>query len=434
MTIEEPAEAEVETATEAASTGSSVGDGPENSGSPVRELFADPNFRNFFVAQLFYSGVNGTLRFAFIWLVVTLSDWPSVEGIIAIALGLPAMFLSLPAGAWSDRVDRKRLYIGGTAVTLVALIAFTVVIATGNATASNTAIAALLIGMTISINMPNISAVVPLLVPEQKLMNAVALQNGGGQAAGFIGLALGGVAINVFGDAGGFAMLSVVTALSLLLMTRVHIPSDPVGPDVEHPPMIRSMVDGMKFGFGADPLRTLLILAVILGGSFAVVQVSIPRVAEDDFGQTASAAGIVLGVFGIGMLVSSLAVARRKSMRHGLNIAIFIGIGLGLGQFLVSLAPNVWVAGIIMFGWGLNAGIAMASHRTLMQTNTPPEMMGRMMGLMMLGFMGALPIGALVSSVLAPQLGPVVTMRVVGLATMAMTIPLTWRRSIVSLR
>ena len=59
---------------------------------------------------------------------------------------------------------------------------------------------------------------------------------------------------------------------------------------------VNAEFDGMKFGFGADPLRTLLILAVILGGSFAVVQVSIPRVAEDDFGQTASAAGIVLGV------------------------------------------------------------------------------------------------------------------------------------------
>ena len=88
----------------------------------------------------------------------------------------------------------------------------------------------------------------------------------------------------------------------------------------------------------------------------------------------------------------------------------------------------------IMFAWGVNAGIAMASHRTLMQTNTPPEMMGRVMGLMMLGFAGSLPIGALTSSVLAPQLGPQMTMRVVGAATMCITIALTFRRSIVALR
>lgn len=401
---------------------------------PVRELFADRNFRNFYVAQVLYMAANGTLRFAFVWLVVTLSEWPSVEGIVAIALGLPAMFLSLPAGAWSDRVDRKRMYTYGTAVTLAALVAFTIVIASGNVTALNTGIAALVIGAAISVNTPNISAVVPLLVPERMLMNAVALQNGGGQAASFIGLAFGGVAIGLFGDAGAFALLSVVTALSLVVMLRVTIPPHPAVPDGEQPHILRSIADGAKFGFGHDPLRTLLILALILGGSFAVVQVSLPRVIEDDYGQSASAAGLVLGVFGIGMLASSLVVARRKSMRHGVNLATYLGVGVGLGQLVVGLSPNVWVAALSMFVWGAAAGVAMASHRTLMQTNTPPEMMGRVMGLLMLGFMGALPIGAFVSSVLAPQIGPAMTMRVVGLATMAMTIPLTWRKSIISLR
>ncbi|MDX2379640.1 MAG: MFS transporter [Acidimicrobiia bacterium] len=414
---------------------SGVDDGSDAGGTgPVRELLADRNFRIFYVAQVLYMGANGTLRFAFIWLVVTLSDWPSVEGIIAIALGLPAMFLSLPAGAWSDRVDRKRMYIYGTALTLAALVAFTVIVATGGATAFNAGIAALVIGALISINTPNVAAVVPLLVPERSLMNAVALQNGGGQAASFFGLALGGVAISVFGDAGAFALLSVVTALSLVAMTQVTIPSHPEVPDGERSAMLRSIVDGAKFGFGSDPLRTLLILSVVIGGSFAVVQVSLPRVIEEDYGRSASAAGLVLGAFGVGMLASSIVVARRRSMRHGVNLATFLGIGLGLGQLLVGLSPNIALATLSMLAWGAVAGVAVASHRTLIQANTPPEMMGRVMGLMMLGFMGALPIGALVSSVLAPQLGPAVTMRVVGVATMAMTIPLTWRKSIVSLR
>jgi len=69
-----------------------------------------------------------------------------------------------------------------------------------------------------------------------------------------------------------------------------------------------------------------------------------------------------------------------------------------------------------------------------MQSNTPKEMMGRVMGLMMLGFAGALPIGALVASVLAPRLGPVLTMRWVGLGAIAIGVGLTWRRSITSLR
>ena len=401
---------------------------------PVRVLFADARFRNFWIAQILYSGVNGTMRFTFIWLVVTLTDWPSAEGLVAIALGLPAMFLSLPAGAWSDRVSRKRLYVQGTLGLTVALAVFTALIAADRVTTGWTAVAAVVIGAAATINLPNIQAMVPLLVPPERLMNAVALQIGGSQAASFIGLAVGGVAIQVFGDAGGFGMLTVVAALSLIMMLRVDIPPDAAIAGQVRPKMREAIVAGTRFGMGSDPLRTLLILALILGGSFSVMQVSMPRVVEDVYGRGSAAAGIVLGSFGIGMLVSSAFVAGRATMRHGVNVARYIGVGLGLGQFLLSLAPNVWVAILVMLAWGMNAGVAMASHRTLVQTNTPPEMMGRVMGLMMFGFAGALPIGALVSSVLAPWLGPVVTMRAVGVATMAMTIPLTWRRSILELR
>jgi len=61
-------------------------------------------------------------------------------------------------------------------------------------------------------------------------------------------------------------------------------------------------------------------------------------------------------------------------------------------------------------------------------------MMGRVMGLMMVGFIGGLPVGALVASLLAGPVGPVVTMRIVGLVTIGFTILLTWRRSIIALR
>ena len=401
----------------------------------MRQLLADRNFRRFWIAQLLYTGVTGTLRFTFVWLVVTLTEWPSAEGLVAIALGLPALLLSVPAGAWSDRVDRKRLFVGWTAATTVALAAFTALIAAGRVTTLWTGVAAVVIGTVTTINLPNLQAMVPLLVPPERLMNAAALQNGGGQAANFGGLALGGLAIAAFGDAGGFGLLTVLAVVTLVLMLGVELPAGAaIGPAPDPEPMLASIVAGARFGLGRDPLRTLLLLAVLLGGSFSVMQVSMPRVVDEVYGRGPAAAGFVLGAFGVGMLVSSAAVAGRDSMRHGVNVARYIGVGLGMGQFLLSLAPNLWVALGVMAAWGINAGVAMASHRTLIQSNTPPEMMGRVMGLMMLGFAGALPIGALVASVLAPRLGPVLTMRWVGLGAIVLGVALTWRRPITRLR
>lgn len=397
--------------------------------SPVRQVMADSNFRRYFKAQVLYSAVNGTLRFTFIWLIVTLTDWEAAEGLIAISLGIPAMLLSVPAGAWSDRVDRRDLFVAWTAGVTIALAGFALLISTGSVTPIITGVAAVIIGVLISINMPNISAIVPLLVPPNLLMNAVAIQNGASQAASFVGLAFAGVAIAVIGDGGGFALLAVMAALSVLFMRGVQLPpSEPTGADPRS--MLGSIIDGARFGYGSEPLRTLLVISIVLGGSFSVMQISMPRVVESVYGGTSSQAGLVLATFGAGMLVGSMVVSGRANLPHGRMVVIHIGIGLGLGQFLVSLAPSVPVAIGVMFAWGVNAGLAMVSHRTLLQSNTPKEMMGRVMGLMTLGFAGSLPIGAVIQASLAPAVGPQRTMTIVGLVTMVISFSMLIRPSI----
>ncbi len=397
--------------------------------SPVREVMADANFRRYFIAQVLYSAVNGTLRFTFFWLIVTLTEWEAAEGLIAIALGLPAMLLSVPAGAWSDRVDRRRLFISWTLGVTAALAGFAVVISADLASPAVAGIAAVVIGILVSVNMPNISAIVPLLVPPRLLMNAVAVQNGASQAASFLGLAFAGVAISVLGDGGGFALLALMAACSVISMWKVELPAPPPSDD-ERLSMMKSIIEGARFGYGSEPLRSLLVVSIILGGSFSVMQISMPRVVESVYGGTSSQAGLVLATFGAGMLVGSLVVSGRANLPHGRMVLIHIGIGLGLGQFLLSLAPSIPIAMAVMFGWGVNAGLAMVSHRTLIQTTTPRAMMGRIMGLMTLGFAGSLPIGAVIQASLAPAVGPQRTMSIVGLATIAISFSLLVRPSI----
>lgn len=396
----------------------------ETSGrSPVAQLLADRNFRRYWIAQVLVFGTNGTLRFVFVWLIVTLTDWPSAEGLVGISLGMPALLLALPAGAWSDRSDRRRFILFWVAVSAVLLATWAAVVAAGAATPRLTGLAAVLLGTSLVMMQPNLNAIVPKLVPRERLMNAAALQNGGSQAASFLGLGFGGGAIAIFGNEGGFALLALALVASFLLLLGVSIPPD--APSEAPRQRLRTdVLEGLRYGLGSEPRRSLLVVTLILGSSFSVMQIAMPRVVEEDFGRGSVAAGLLLGMFGIGMLISSAAVARRSDMRHGLNVGLFIGIGLGLGQFLLSLAPNYWVAVVVMVGWGINAGIAIASHRTLLQQRTDDVMMGRVMGIMTLGFSGGLPFGALAQTVLAPALGPVLTMRVVGLVTMAITIPL----------
>ena len=413
------------------STGFVTGATASASVSPVRELLADPSYRRFWLAQVLVSGIYGTVRFMFVWLMVTLTDWSAAEGLVGIALGVPALVLSLPAGAWSDRSDRRVFCLKWMAASTVGLAALAVLIGADLVTSRLVGAAAFTIGTLLVMMQPNINAMVPELVPRDRLMHAAALQNAGGQTANFGGLAVGGLVIAAVGNSAGFALLAVLMAIAFALMYRVRVPDDPGAASLEsRSGMGAEILAGLRYSLGDEPRRSLLLSTLILGTSFSAMQIALPRVVEQDFGGGSFAAGVLLGMFGIGMLFSSVFVASRMEMRHGRNVALFIGVGLGLGQLLLSLSPSYAVAAVVMVAWGVNAGLAIASHRTLIQQETEPAMMGRVMGVMTLGFAGGLPFGALVQSVLAPALGPVLTMRWVGAATMAITIPLLCRPTI----
>ena len=347
------------------------------------------------------------------------------------------MLFSLPAGAYSDRVDRKRLFVVWTTALIVGLASVTAMIATGWATPFRTGVAAVVIGTIITVNPPNLNAMVSLLVPGDRLMNAVALQNGAMQAAGFSSVIVAGVAIQVLGDAGGFALLTGFALISLFSIRKVVIPPDEItegSKQTASKSLGKSIREGCTYAAQTELIRNLLLISLVLGSSFAVMQISMPRVVEDVYEREAASAGTVLGAFGFGMLISSAFMANRTNVRHGRNMAICIGIGLGGGQLLLSFAPNLFVAVAVMLAWGMNAGVAMASHRTVLQHNTAPEMMGRVMGLMMMGFMGGLPIGAGIAAALSRLMEPTNTMRTVGAATIVVAASLSWHKSIRSIR
>lgn len=396
---------------------------------PLPELWHNVNFRRYYFAQLFFSGCYGTMRFLFPWLIVTLTDWSSAEGLVLMAFGLPALLVSLPAGAISDRVDRRKLYVTWTVASGAVIIAFGLWVTLGTVTPRWSAAVALVLGSTMAWVAPTINAVIPDLVGPGRLMNAAALQNGGSQAAQFVSLVVVGVIVDQLGVGQAFVVVGCGSVGAGLLMLRVTIPSTPRAGSMRAG-LWTDVKLGARYGFGVEPIRSLLIAALILGSSFSVMQTTMPRVVDEVYGREGGAAALLVGIFGVGMLVSSSVVAGRRNMRHGRNIAVYIGVGLGLGQLVVSLMSNYWAAVAVMFAWGLNAGIAMASHRTVLQGSTEPAMMGRIMGLMMLGFAGGLPIGAAIAAVLTRFVDGQTTMTIVGAATICLTFPLLARRSI----
>jgi MFS family permease len=374
-------------------------------GLQTLDAFRSPPFRWFWAHIASVALIQGIQRFAFVWLVLDISDRSAAAGIVSFALGIPVFFFALPAGVLADRVDRRLLLFGsqGAAIVLTALTA--IVVSAGWANLPVVYLLAIGVGATTAFGQPVRQAIVPSLVERERLMNAIVLNTLGMNIMMIVGPALGGGIIKLSGLGGVFALQAGLFAFGLLVLLPLRIP--PVI-EREGPPRrpIEDVREGFRFVTGQRNIA-LLMLLLVLTGIFMMGPSSalIPQVAKEELGKDALAASMLFTFTGVGMLSTSLLLASWPSMPNKgawFTVAVFAG---GILIALIGLSPSYPLTAGLMLLWGMGGGFFINLNQTLVQGNTPPALMGRVMSVHTLGFLGFAPLGALVAGGMAALMG-----------------------------
>ena len=359
----------------------------------IKGLLAIPAFRGIAIANTLVALAFGSSRFVFVWLIGELTEWNPATAILGILLGLPHLFLSAWAGSLVDRMPPRQLGLGllaaGTVLfTITAILVDTrfmsvpVAMACGFATAIAPAMLT-----------PLLQALVPTLVPAKRLMQAVAIQNLGMMVATIGGAFIGGGVIQLFGISAGFWLLAIASGLAWLRYFMTPLPDQLAGANTQRRGAIR---EGARAALGTEPLRSLLAFTFIMGLAITTSVLLLPEFARDVLGKESFAAGALNAVMSIGMMGTSFVLATRWTPRRpGMVLTIFAGFFLGGGLIAIGSSRVYLVTVLFSFLWGMSGGIMMTLLRTLTQVNTPPELMGRVMGLAAMAQNGAFPIGSL---------------------------------------
>lgn len=397
--------------------------------SPLREVLALPSFRRYWVSQLLIALVNGTLRFVLVWLVLDLTDWTPAVGLVGLALGVPTLLVALPAGALSDRVDRIRLVAAGDVVTALALAALALAVWTDVASPVVVAAAAAVVGTTLGLITPALQAVVPALVPPHRLMAGVGLQSMSMNIAMLTGSVLGGAAIAVAGTAGALALLAAIAALAAAGIAGVRLPSREVV--AERRRMRADVAEGLRFAWGHEPLRSMLVIGFVASGAWGVVQLLLPDVVKTDLGQGAFTTSLLFGGLGAGMFVTTLLIANRDALpRRGRWIAVAFSGFCGTMIVVMGWSPAYPITFVAMVWWGVCGGVVMTLQRTILQESTPDRFMGRVMGANTLAMTGSYPIAAAASAVAASALGGAGALVLLGGVVVVAASAVTWRPTV----
>jgi MFS transporter, NRE family, putaive nickel resistance protein len=290
----------------------------------------------------------------FIALAVYIHDLTGTVTAVGLALALRALprFTIGPfAGVLADRMDRRRLMIASNLVRAVLVGALPFTHAPWQAYLLSVASAAF--G---PIHQPARRALLAQIVPEGKLVPALAVTETTHEALHTVGPAIGGLAVFLVGARDAFFLDAVTFVIAAAFQTRI---ASRGRPDPSGSSAIRDVKEGFSAVFRTPAVRAYVLLsaavAIGYGGVVALLLVYI----RDFLGRPEGLYGIVLSVVGAGTVVTSLVIAARDA-HHARTIWALVSVpGLAVfalvwfGPGLIWLLPIALVAGLADSGAGI---------------------------------------------------------------------------------
>jgi MFS family permease len=367
------------------------------------ELLRIPAFRLLWTNSFLFILVQSTQRFAFVWLALDLGARSDISGVILFVMGVPALLISLPVGVMSDRMDRRLLLMGSQLGALATTIAIAAMVTTGHITTTWAIVGSFIAGIFIALGQPVRSAMIPTLVPQDKLVGAIAVSTIGSNIGLIIGPATAGPVIRVWGIQGAFWLQAVLYTIGFIALIPLKVPAVP---NSVRRKIREDIFEGLRFINGHESVRSLYVLlsssTLFMMAPWIVLG---PQIAREQAGATGSQTTALFALLGVGQFITSMAIMRfnHKMIRKGLWFMCGLCWGSSV-QILLGQSNSIPMMGLFLFLWGLGGGFYMNLNQTLIQNNTPPEVMGRVMALHSLLMSGLAPAGALAVGFIARRI------------------------------
>jgi len=343
---------------------------------------------------------------------------------LGLAQFIPIISLSIAAGQLADRVDRRFILMGCTAVFAVAAVAFYLLAQSPSPSLGAILGLLALVGAARAFYGPAGSSLLPSLVPREQLTSAVSWHSMLWQGAAIGGPSLAGLIYGAGGSPGPVYLTTgvlVVAGGALFAGIRTR-----PGKGERPPATLETALAGVRYVLKHKILLgsiSLDFLAVFLGGATALLPVyatDILHVGPHGFGLMRSAPAI-----GAGITAAYLAL-RPLGRRAGPKMLAGVGVfGAATVVFGLSRWFGLTVGMLALLGAADMVSVVVRS--TLVQAATPPEMRGRVSAVNMM-FVGASnELGEFESGALAEWLGTVPSVVFGGVGTIAVVLLWAWR-------
>jgi MFS family permease len=337
---------------------------------------------------------------------------------VGLAQLLPALVLFIPAGELADRRDRRRVMAFSMSLVVLGSLGLCVAALLG-ATPMWTYLCLMLTSGAQVVNRPSRDSLLPRVVSDAQLGQAVALNASVFQSASIFGPAAAGLIIAATHSAAPvFAIDFVLAAIGLATVLTLTVSGKP---PPQAPLTMRALLAGVEHVWRTKVILgaiSLDLFAVLFGGATALL----PVYAKDILQVGPAGLGWLNSAPAIGAVAMALWLTRNPPRQHVGRLFLGSVAGFGVATAVFGLSTHYALSFGALVVIGALDNVSVVVRQTIVQLWTPDGLRGRVSAVNRVFVSSSNELGAFESGALAALIGPVATVVAGGIATVGIVI------------
>ena len=337
------------------------------------------------------------------------------------------LLIGLPAGAWIDRMRKRRIMLTADLVRAVVLAAIPVLWIAGALEFWHLYVVGAALGAATVFFDIAYQSFVPVLVPSASISDANGKLESTAQIARVGGPAAGGALLTVLAAPFLLAATALTYLVSFVFLSRIR-DTEALPDRTERRPLPLEIREGLGYVL-RHPLLSRITASTSINNLFATIATTmLPILVLRELGLSPAVMGIVFSVGAVGGLLGAIA-APAIAARIGEGTAIPVSCLAG-GVFLLMLPASAIVPGLAVpvlvvgeFGLAFTVLVYNITQVSFRQRICPPRLLGRMNASIRFLVWGVMPIGALVSGVLGTAIGVLPTLWIGSIGALFAALP-----------
>ena len=380
---------------------------------------------------------NAILRFALPLYLLRQTGSPALFGVVTACSFAPMVVLSMAGGVLADRVNKRNIMVGLDFSTAAIILLFYAALGRLPTVPLFIAVLMLLYGIS-GTYQPAVQASVPLLVQKEKLIAGNAVINQVNTLSGLLGPVAGGVLFTLWGIGPILLLSAACFAFSAVMEIFIRIPHERRPSEAGVFQVVRQdLQECCRFVRSEKPVFVSVVVLVAMFNLVlsAVMIVGTPILITQVLGMSDTLYGLTQGALALGGLCGgALAAACGDKLRvqkaHLLLLACSAAVAvMGLSLWL-RLPPLVSYTAITLMSFAAMGAstLFMVQIYTLVQVQTPPQLVGKVMAALISIAMCGQPVGQALYGLLFSLFAPYPYLVLLGAAGAALCISLCSRR------